>query len=80
MTLKGSKKLLAVLDRGQANFRRPGGFEAKTSKTVLEAKDVLEAATSGLCPLVIRQVYNRWQRRCTHLVDHRANNQKVAKP
>jgi len=35
--LKESKKLLSYLDRGQANFRGPGRFEAKD--LTLEAKD-----------------------------------------
>jgi len=52
------KQKAAVLDRRQANFRGPGGFKAKNLtlkskaktknfKTVLEAKDVLEACPSA---------------------------------
>jgi len=32
------KQKAAVLDRGQANFRGPGGFKAKANDLTLEAK------------------------------------------
>jgi len=32
------KQKAAILDRGQANFRGPGGFEVKTKDLTLEGK------------------------------------------
>ena len=44
----GSKIMLS-LSRGQANFRGLEASRPKTSKCVLEAKDILEDSTSGNC-------------------------------
>jgi len=49
--LEGSKKA-AVLDRGQANFWEPGGFEAKAKDLTLRGQG-LQKLSSRPSPLVI---------------------------
>ena len=46
-TFNGSKIVLSS-SRGQGNFRGLEASRIRTSKCVLEAKDVLEDSTSGL--------------------------------
>ena len=47
------QKILLSSSRGQANFRGRDASRPRTSKCVLEVKDVLEDSTSGC--------YNNWQ-------------------
>jgi len=49
------KQKAAVFNWGQANFRGPGGLEAKHFKNCPRGQDILEGATSAT-PILINQV------------------------
>ena len=55
------QKLVLSSSRGQANFRGLEASRPRTSKCVLEAKDVLEDSTSGSRPKVRRLGYTNFQ-------------------